>query len=118
MLPGRAALSAVLLLALLRLGLFAPVTAAGALYLSHFIFNVVQSFSLRGTGGRLFSWGLLLYFCCDLCVGVFNAAQLFPRPLFQFAQVGMWMFYLPGQVLIALSAQFPLQGEACHDETK
>lgn len=118
MLLGRAALSAVLLLALLRLELFTPASAVGALYLSHFIFNLAQSLSLRGTGGKLFSWGLLLYFCCDLCVGIYNAPQLFPRPLFQFAQVGMWLFYLPGQVLITLSAQFPVQGEPCHDETK
>ena len=39
---------------------------------------------------------------CDVCVGLHNLAGL-PVPLSAFAQVGMWLFYLPSQVLIVLS---------------
>ena len=53
--------------------------------------------------GRLFVLGLVLFFCCDLCVGVHNAPGLFPAGLTAFARVGMWLFYLPAQVLITLS---------------
>ena len=52
----------------------------------------------------LFRLGLALFLCCDVCVGAFNAPGLFPVPVTAFARVGMWLFYLPGQVLIALSA--------------
>lgn len=57
---------------------------------------------------RAFSAGLVLFVCCDLCVGLQNLSA-FPsrvraRRLFAFARVGMWLFYLPSQVLITLSA--------------
>lgn len=46
---------------------------------------------------------------CDLCVGLHNLAAFLPvvdtGPLFSFAQVGMWLFYLPSQVLITLSVR-------------
>jgi TRAP-type C4-dicarboxylate transport system permease small subunit len=52
---------------------------------------------------RMFAWGLVLFLCCDLCVGVFNQSALFSDALYAAAKFGMWLFYLPGQVLIALS---------------
>ena len=52
---------------------------------------------------RLFSLGLLLYLMCDMLVAVSQFPSLFPAPLSSVAQVGMWLFYLPGQVLIVLS---------------
>lgn len=118
MLLGRMVLFAAALLALVELGAFTSITAAAALYISHFFFNVFQSLSLRGRDGKLFSWGLLLYFCCDLCVGLYNAAVLFPEPLVRFAGMGMWLFYLPGQVLITLSSRSYLQGGSDHAQTK
>mgnify|MGYP000261717576 CR=1 FL=1 len=39
---------------------------------------------------------------CDVCVGLFQYAWLLPAAA-GFARVGMWMFYLPAQVLITLS---------------
>lgn len=45
-----------------------------------------------------FSIGLYLFVACDICVGAWNLG-LFPG----FARVGMWLFYLPSQVLIVLS---------------
>lgn len=118
MLLARMLLFSALLLLLLRLDAFTPITAAAALYIAHFFVNVLQSLSLRERGGRLFSWGLLLYFCCDICVGIYNTPALFPAPIYSAAGIGMWLFYLPGQVLITLSGLKPLQGEICHDQTK
>lgn len=99
----RMVLFVLLLLILLRTGFFTPESAAGALYVTHFLFNTAQALELKGAWSRLFAWGLLLYLCCDLCVAVFNAPQLFPGFLREPARVGMWLFYLPGQVLIVLS---------------
>ena len=62
-----------------------------------------------GRRGRCFGLGLLLFVGCDLCVGLHNLAAVLPvvdtGPLFSFAQVGMWLFYLPSQVLITLSVR-------------
>ena len=99
----RFVLFSLLLVALYQLELFTPETAAAALYFSHFLFNVLLSLSLRDAGGRLFSLGLLLYLVCDLLVAVFQYPGLFPAPLAAAARVGMWLFYLPGQVFIVLS---------------
>ena len=49
----------------------------------------------------LFFTGLALFFCCDLCVGYYNIGT---GPLRGFCSVAMWGFYLPGQVMILLSA--------------
>ena len=49
--------------------------------------------------------GLWLFLLCDVCVGVHNQPELFPGWLAAFAQVGMWLFYLPGQVLLVLSGR-------------
>ena len=55
-----------------------------------------------GAAGEDVRLGLLLFVGCDVCVGLHNLAGL-PVPLSAFAQVGMWLFYLPSQVLIVLS---------------
>ena len=48
---------------------------------------------------RRFAAGLGLFVCCDLCVGAFNLGLLTG-----FTRYGMWLFYLPSQVLLALAA--------------
>ena len=58
---------------------------------------------MKGRPGRLFALGLALFVGCDVCVGLFNALPA-PSPLYSAASVGMWLFYLPSQALIALSA--------------
>ena len=40
---------------------------------------------------------------CDVCVGLFNVLPP-ASPLYAAVSVGMWLFYLPSQVLITLSA--------------
>lgn len=101
----RLALSLASLAALARLGLLDALNALSMLYFSNFLCNVLRAARLPGRPGRLFFWGLLLFLCCDVCVGIFNQPGLFPPALSVFAAVGMWLFYLPGQVLIALSSR-------------
>ena len=77
--------------------------AAG--YIISFLLNLLHavSFAKRAKSRRafLFALGLLLFFCCDLCVGYYNIGRGF---LWKFSRIAMWGFYLPGQVLILLSA--------------
>lgn len=77
-----------------------------ALYFAQLLVNTAQAWSLPGSIWRRFALGLTLFVACDVCVGLFNLPQLIPASLHDFVRVGMWLFYLPSQVLIALSA-FP-----------
>jgi hypothetical protein len=99
----RLVLLALALGAMSVLGLLNLLNAAAAFYFVNFLSNVAESLGLRGRRYRLFSVGLVLFLCCDLLVGIFNQRTLFSDQLFAAARVGMWLFYLPGQVLIVLS---------------
>lgn len=89
------------------LGLLEPLTAAAAFYFSQLIANALQSAAL-GRAYAGFTLGLWLFVCCDICVGLHNLSAFLPAVysggVFAFADIGMWLFYLPSQVLIALSA--------------
>lgn len=80
-------------------------------YILIFLINLIRAGSraaeIRSKEALLFFLGLLLFFCCDLCVGWYHIGS---GPLWSFARVAMWGFYLPGQVLILLSA-FSNQGD-------
>lgn len=89
---------------LAALGILTPLNALALAYFSNFLCNTIQSWALPGRRLRLFSLGLTLFLCCDICVGVFNSPGIAPGWLERFSGIGMWLFYLPGQVLIALSA--------------
>ena len=84
-----------------RLGRLETLAAA---YIVWFFMNLAHSVALaaqaRTKRTLRFAAGLALFFLCDLCVGVHN---LPPNALSSFAGIAMWMFYLPGQVLIVLS---------------
>ena len=84
------------------LGLLSPLNLLAAVYFANFLVNACQALSLSMP---LFAWGLWLFLLCDMCVGVHNQPELFPGWLAAFAQVGMWLFYLPGQVLLVLSGR-------------
>lgn len=74
-------------------------------YFLNLCINAAEAFNLKK---RAFAWGLLLFIFCDICVGLSNLhLYYFPPPLWlrDFAQVGMWFFYLPSQVLIVLSQE-------------
>ena len=96
------------------LGLLDPLTALALVYFSQLLCNGLESLFLRprGAGVRLFSAGLLLFLGCDLCVGLHNLPLPIPTALTSFAAVGMWLFYLPSQVLLTLSGRwdFPPKG--------
>ena len=83
---------------LFALDLAAPLSLLAALYFSQLLINVILARARPG----LFPLGLTLLLCCDLCVGLVNT-PLFPA-LNGLAQLGMWLFYLPSQVLMALCA--------------
>lgn len=106
LLRGLLALAAAGGLAALRI--LEPLTAAAALYFSQLAANALESLTLGRQYAR-FTLGLFLFVCCDLCVGLHNLSSFLPAAgqgwLFGFARVGMWLFYLPSQVLITLSVR-------------
>ncbi|MCH1983746.1 lysoplasmalogenase [Ruminococcus sp. OA3] len=79
-------------------------TAAASFYGVNLIINAVRSISFTGFGlsQRLFCIGLWLFLCCDICVAVHNITFGI-HTIQNFAGFGMWLFYLPSQVLITLS---------------
>ena len=95
------------------LGAMNGLTALALCYFSQLACNAIAAL-LLGRRGRVLAAGLLLFVGCDLCVGAMNLAPalaaLLPDPLFSFARVGMWLFYLPSQALITLTA-----GKLCDD---
>ncbi len=99
---GGLAVGALVLLA--AAGRWSGLDALAVVYISFFACNMGQSLTLPGRRMRLFALGLVLFFCCDVWVGVFNVPDLVPGNLYAAARVGMWLCYLPAQVLIVLSA--------------
>lgn len=89
------------------LGMGTALNLLAALYFVNFLVNAFQSLTLRSE--RLFAAGMWLFLLCDVCVGLRNQPSLLPG-LAGAAQVGMWLFYLPGQVLLVLSG-FPKRRE-------
>lgn len=81
---------------------FTALTVLAAVYFTSLVCNAVQSVGIKN---RRFTAGLLLLVCCDLCVGIHNAPELFSTSAQSLAAVGMWFFYLPSQVLITLSGR-------------
>ncbi len=90
-------------LAVCAAGLGSAVNLLAALYFSQLLSNTLLAWTLRGRRWRVFALGLTLFVGCDACVGLFNTLPP-SAPAYRFASVGMWLFYLPSQVLIALSA--------------
>lgn len=103
----RIGLAALLLITGAALGALNGLTALTLFYFSQLAANFIACLSL-GRRGRVFALGLLLFMGCDLCVGLSNLSSVLPQAavlsLLPFARVGMWLFYLPSQVLITLSA--------------
>ena len=85
------------------LGLLIPLNILALFYFTNFFCNALASLSCSGRSMRLFSIGLWLFLCCDLCVGLFQNPDLISPEVGEFVRIGMWLFYLPAQVLIALS---------------
>lgn len=79
------------------LGMGTALNLLAALYFVNFLVNACQALTLRSE--RLFAAGRWLFLLCDVCVGLRNQPSLLPG-LAGAAQAGMWLFYLPGQVLL------------------
>ena len=90
-------------LGIYALRMASPVNLLAALYFSQLVSNTLLAWRLKGRRWRTFALGLTLFAGCDVCVGLFNALPPDSSPYFA-VSVGMWLFYLPSQVLIALSA--------------
>lgn len=99
----RASLALLAGLGLYALHMASPVNLLAVLYFSQLASNTALAWTGRGRPGRLFALGLTLFVGCDLCVGLFNALPA-AAPLYPVVSLGMWLFYLPSQVLITLSA--------------
>ena len=110
--PLRAGLALAAGLGLYLLNMATPVNLLAGLYFSQLFSNTILAWTRSGRRWRLFALGLTLFVGCDLCVGLFNALSV-SSPLYPAVSVGMWFFYLPSQVLIALSALPPK--EAHHE---
>ncbi len=102
LLPVRIVLLAVALILLWKMNMLSGLNVLVAFYFTGFVCNVIQSF---GAEDRLLGIGLVLFLCCDICVGVFNLPQLAGTQIYSFATFSMWLFYLPAQVLIVLSGR-------------
>ena len=100
------------------LGLFIPLNALALVYFSNFLVNVCQSWGLSGGKARVFAAGLTLFLCCDICVGLHQFQGMLPEETASLVRVGMWLVYLPAQVLISLSG-LPgtiVRGDCCEDK--
>lgn len=93
---------------LTALNILDVLTAVSGFYFIQLLINAAESLSICRMNLRytLFSAGLILFLCCDICVGLYQLSFLssFPEPVMFFIQIGMWLFYLPSQVLITLSS--------------
>ena len=74
-------------------------------YACSFAVNFVHGFELQilkpSPRHLRFAIGLLLFACCDLCVGIHNLQPDFiTEQMIRNAEVMTWIFYLPSQLLI------------------
>lgn len=65
------------------------------IYFSSLVLNAIQAYV---QGDKFMALGLILFVCCDICVGLFNINSANHIALFL-----SWVFYLPSQVIIALA---------------
>lgn len=86
----------------------------GAFFVHHMILAVWQLVHKSEKQTVLFAVGLILFFLCDIhvaywfgtCQGMFTgAAQRYGEA---FAWFAMWLFYLPGQMLLVRSNWYPV----------
>lgn len=95
------------LLILYGLDLLAPLTAAAAFSFTQLAVSAVTALRkpCKTCSDRLTAWGLTLFLGCDICVGLHNIEAYLPVLIWpQGVSIGMWLFYLPAQVLLVLSA--------------
>lgn len=105
----RIGIAAMIIIILAATGKLNLLTALTAFYLTQIVANIVDSAFIIKYSKRniLFFIGLILFLCCDLCVGLFNFSEVgitLPAALEKVIAPAIWLFYLPSQVLITISA--------------
>jgi hypothetical protein len=90
-------------------------------YFVSIVFNVSDSLTIarksKVTNSIIYAVGMILFLLCDINVGLFNLSDFLSidsnwfTALYHFSTVAMWMFYLPAQVIIALSGQYSIKIE-------
>ncbi|MCD7893499.1 MAG: lysoplasmalogenase [Erysipelotrichaceae bacterium] len=78
-----------------------PIDILAIIYFFQLLINAMISWRDYKNIGFIFALGLTLFVCCDTCVGLFNLTDM--GLIHEFTRVGMWLFYLPSQVLIVMS---------------
>lgn len=107
----RLAVFLAVVLSLVQNNMADSISIASALCYTQLTFNAVHAFTIKNkkSDGWLLAIGLLLFFLCDTCVGLTNIALFYTKiPAFtasiqRAVSFGMWLFYLPAQVLIVCS---------------
>ena len=81
--------------------------------ISNIIISLCQAKKAPGNiREQFFTISLILFLLCDLNVGVVNLIQYIPDSLvfkwhlYEFSAILMWVFYLPAQVMMTVSALF------------
>lgn len=100
-------------------GLMTPLTALSALYFSQLLGNAAESWSVRCALSWRFPLGLTLFVFCDICVGLHNlptVGETRPIEVILLVTFAMWVFYLPSQILLALSAHAGRPGKSNREE--
>lgn len=81
------------------------VIITAAVYILMSVCNIINCFVKPKA--YLLGAGLILLLLCDLSVGIYNMRNFVsfpvPEPLCAFSEIGMWLFYLPSQVCVALN---------------
>ena len=108
----RLGIVAILLIVLGVSGSLTVVSAISAIYFPQLVINAVDSALLIKKSKRyiLLFIGLLLFIGCDACVGLDNFTEVginIPAEALEIINPAIWLFYLPSQVLITLSADVP-----------
>ncbi|MCI9562180.1 MAG: hypothetical protein HFK03_06855, partial [Clostridia bacterium] len=103
---------AVLLIVLGACGSLTIVSALSAIYFPQLVINAADSALLIKKSKRyiLLFIGLLLFIGCDACVGLDNFTEVginIPAAALDIINPAIWLFYLPSQVFITLSADVP-----------
>ena len=88
-------------------GKLTPLTGICCIYFPLLVCNCVESAFLIKISKRyiLFFIGLLLFMCCDICVGLDNLGLNFPADVAEVINILIWTFYLPSQTLIVMSVR-------------